>query len=82
MPDESLSIETQGCLQRQDDVRLRHTEDRALGEGFVFDEQVEQRVDRVFIPHVLGDLRKPLALQRHQLGILRPTAIITSPAVQ
>ena len=39
-----------GLLERQHDIRLRHHENRDRGEGLVLDEQIEDRVDGIFVP--------------------------------
>ena len=58
-----------GLLEGEHDVGLVHAEDGDVGECLVFDEDVAERVDGVFVPE-RGDLREALALQRHELGIL------------
>ena len=63
-------------LQRKDDIRLRHAEDRDSGQRVVFDQEIEERVHRIFVPN-LGDFGKALALQRKQLRVLT-TPIMTA----
>ena len=56
-------------LQRQPHVRLGHAEHSNLSGGVVFDQEIEDGIEGVFIPE-LRDFGDGLALQRQQLGIL------------
>jgi len=56
-------------LQREGDVWFRHARDGDAREGIVLDQQIEDRVHRVFVPQ-LGDFCDGFSLKGQELGIL------------